>query len=87
MSQQLILLIMGGVFTVFGIAFEFWGRAEEEAYYSSIARRFDVREFIEHMPFRPEPGALRIGGRIAIALGILLFIASGVLWGLNIEVT
>ena len=87
MSQQLILLIMGGVFTVFGIAFEFWGRAEEEAYYSAMARKFDVREFIEHMPFRPEPGALRIGGRIAIALGVMLLIAGGILWWLDVRVT
>jgi hypothetical protein len=86
MSQQLILLIMGGAFVLLGIGFIFWGRAEENSYYTSIARRFDVREFIERMPFRPEPGSLRIGGRIAITVGVLLLIAGLIVWILKISI-
>jgi len=84
MSLHLVLLIMGGCFVVLGIIFYFWGRYEEERYYNTIVHRFDVREFLERIPFRPEPGALRLGGIISIVLGILLLIAGGVLWYLKI---
>ena len=87
MPLYLILFIMGGCFVVLGIIFYFWGRREEEKYYNTIVHRFDVREFIEHLPFRPEPGALRICGIIMLILGVLLLIAGGVLLGLHISVT
>ena len=87
MPLYLILFIMGGCFVVLGIIFYFWGRREEEKYYNTIVHRFDVREFIERLPFRPEPGALRIGGIIMLTLGVLLLIAGGILLGLHISVT
>jgi hypothetical protein len=87
MPLYLLLFIMGGCFVVLGIIFYFWGRYEEERYYNTIVHRFDVREFIEHLPFRPEPGALRIGGMIMLLLGILLLIAGGVLLGLHVSIT
>jgi predicted membrane channel-forming protein YqfA (hemolysin III family) len=86
MPLYLLLFIMGGCFVVLGIIFYFWGRYEEERYYNTIVHRFDVREFIEHLPFRPEPGALRIGGIIMLILGVMLLAAGGILWGLNIPV-
>ena len=86
MPLYLLLFIMGGCFVVLGIIFYFWGRHEEEKYYNTIVHRFDVREFIEHLPFRPEPGALRIGGVIMLTLGVLLLIAGGILLGLHISV-
>ena len=63
---------LGGLFILLGVGAMFWGRSEEKAWYNSIATRLDVREYLEHLPFRPEPHALRIGGRIAIACGLLL---------------
>jgi hypothetical protein len=86
MPLHLLLIIMGGCFVVIGVAFYFWGRFEEERYYNNIVHRFDVREFLERMPFRPEPGALRIGGTIAIALGIMLLAAGGALYFLKINI-
>jgi hypothetical protein len=85
MALRLILVIMGGCFLAFGIAFYIWGRAEEEKYYNTIVHRYDVREYLERLPFRPEPGALRIGGITAIALGILMIIAGSILWFFNID--
>ena len=87
MPLYLILLIMGGCFVVLGIVFYFWGYYEEKKYFNTIVHRVDVREYIEHLPFRPEPGALRIGGMIMITVGVLLLIAGGILWGLHIPVT
>jgi len=85
MALRLILVIMGGCFLAFGIVFYIWGRAEEERYYNTIVHRFDVREYLERLPFRPEPGALRIGGSIAFILGVLMVIAGGILWFFNIN--
>jgi len=85
MSLSLLLLIMGGCFVVIGIILYIWGKFEENHYYNTIVHRFDVREYLEHIPFRPEPGALRIGGTVAIIVGVLLLAAGGSLWLLHIN--
>ncbi len=79
----LIMFIIGGVFIVLGIFGVFWGRKEEGSYFRSVSERIDVREFLEHLPGRPEPGSLRIGGVIAIIVGVvILLVALGFrLWG------
>ena len=78
-----IIMGMGGVFILLGIIAFFRGKREEKSYYNSIASRHDVREFLEHEPERPEPGALKIGGWIAMAIGLLMLIMGGafLLWG------
>ena len=87
MSQQelIITVIIGGVFIVLGIIGFLWSRKEEGAYYGSVSERTDVREFIDHTPGRPEPNALRTGGKICIAVGIVVLLVSlGFrLWGME----
>jgi len=80
MPQHLILISMGGLFIILGLATLFWGRREEKEYYDSLSSRPDVREYLEHQPSRPEPGALKIGGWIAIAIGLLLLAMGGAFW-------
>ncbi|MBI4285032.1 MAG: hypothetical protein HY670_03905 [Chloroflexi bacterium] len=78
MTQQIvIMMVIGGVFILLGIGGLFWGRTEERKYFENVARRFDVREYVERSPFRPEPGALKIGGWIIIAVGIVLLGLAG----------
>ncbi|MBA7633741.1 hypothetical protein ES703_41312 [subsurface metagenome] len=76
----LILMGMGGLFVILGIASIFWGKGEEKSYYDALSSRHDAREFLEHEPERPEPGALKIGGWIAIAIGLLMLVMGGVFW-------
>lgn len=78
-----ILTAIGVFFILFGLAMSFWGRREETGYYDSLSTRFDVREYLEHSPERPEPGALKIGGWVAIAVGVVLLALGGgfFLWG------
>jgi hypothetical protein len=87
MSQQelIITAIIGGVFILLGIIGFLWGKKEEGAYYGSVSERTDVREFFERLPGRPEPAALRIGGKICIAVGIaVLLVSLGFrLWGME----
>ena len=80
MADWLILVGIGGVFILLGIAAVIRGRGEEKSYYDAISTRNDVREFVEHVPERPEPGALRVGGRIAIIIGIILVAMGGGIW-------
>jgi hypothetical protein len=74
----IILMILGGVFILLGIGGIIWGRGEEKGYYDTLSTRSsirtDVREFIEHEPKYPQFAALKIGGRIALAIGITLLI-------------
>ncbi len=80
MPQHLILIVMGGLFVILGLVALFWGRGEEKRYYDSLSTRTDVREYLEHQPSHPEPGALKIGGWIAIAVGLLILAMGGGFW-------
>ena len=76
----LVLMGMGGLFILLGIGAIIWGRNEEKSYYNSLSARSDTREFLEHWPQRPQFGALKVGGRIAIAIGLLMLVMGGGLW-------
>ena len=75
--------IVGGVFIILGIVGIIWGKIEEGSWYNSISTRIDVREFLDRAPGRPEPGALKIGGRISLAIGIIISLVGlgFYLWG------
>ena len=75
-SDLIIMCIIGGIFIVLGVAGIIWGKKEEGSWYSSVSERIDVREFLDRAPGRPEPGALKIGGRICIAVGIIILLVS-----------
>ena len=76
----LILMGLGGLFVLLGVVVVIVGKREEKGYYDSLASRFDMREFLEHSPERPEPGALRIGGWLAIGIGLLMVAIGGGFW-------
>ena len=80
-SDYFILMGLGGLFIVLGLAAMIWGKREEKGYFESIATRTeDLREFMEHWPHRPQPGAIKVGGWIAIAVGVIVLVAGIVLW-------
>ena len=80
LEDWVILMSAGGLFIILGIVGVFWGKNEEKRYYDSISARGDVREYLEHSPERPEPGALKIGGWIAITIGLIMLVMGGVFW-------
>jgi hypothetical protein len=65
---------MGGLFVLLGLGAYVWGRVEEKRYLNSLSSRSDVREYLEHWPQRPEPGALKTGAWIAVTIGLLLLV-------------
>ena len=79
-SDCFIMMGIGGFFILLGIILFFWGRTEQRGYYNSLAGRHDVREFLEHWPERPRVGAVKIGGWVALAVGVVLVVTGGVFW-------
>ena len=81
-NDWLVLMGMGGSFILLGLAAIVWGKREEKSYYDSLSdtARPDSREFLERWPKRPQFGALKIGGWIAIAIGILMIVMGGTFW-------
>ena len=70
MSTQAWSILLGSFFIAVSAGFYFWGRKESQEYEESLTNRYDLREFMEHTPERPEPGALKIGGIIGVVLGM-----------------
>ena len=79
-SSLIILMAMGGLFILLGLGAMIWDKREEKGYYDSISDRPDSREFLEHWPQRPQFGALKIGGWIAIAIGVLMLVIGVAFW-------
>ena len=72
-----ITFIVSAVIFLFGIIFIIWGKREERNYYDSLTTRVDLREFFSRWPPRPQPGALKAGGWIAIVVSLVL---AGIGW-------
>ena len=49
-NDLVVLMIIGGVFTLLGLGALFWGKSEEKHYYENISSRQDTREFLEGWP-------------------------------------
>ena len=76
-----ILMGLGALLLVLGLATFIWGKREEKGYFNALsARPGDTREFMEHWPSRPQPGALKLGGWLAMAVGLVMLTAGGILW-------
>ena len=79
-SGLIILMVMGGLFILLGLGAMIWDKREAKGYYDSISGRPDSREFLEHWPQRPQFGALKIGGWIAIAIGVIMLVIGVAFW-------
>lgn len=84
LQDWFILMGVGGLFILLGIATFIWGRGEEKSYYDSVSTRSDLREFLEHEPICPQPVALKIGGWIAIAIGLIILAMGGVIFFISV---
>ncbi len=79
-GDALIVMSVGVFFLIPGIILWLWVRAGEKKYYNSLAANHDVREYMEHVPEQPALGGLKIGGWIAIAVGLALVVMGGIFW-------
>ncbi len=81
--DSVMLMGLGGFFILLGILAIVWGSKEEKSYYEHLSKRTDIREYLNHWPQRPEPGASKVGGWIAIAAGVVLIAIGSVPWFLS----
>ena len=79
-ADWFILMGVGGFFILLGLGAIIWDKREKKSYYNTISAHKDVREYLVHQPERPELGALKIGGWIAIAIGLVMITVGGVFW-------
>lgn len=80
-GEYFILMIVGGVFLLLGVGAYFWGSREQKGYDDSLATRTDdLREFVAHWPPRPQLGAMKVGGKIAIIISLLLLVTGVIFW-------
>ena len=70
---------MGGFSLILALIFFLWARGEEKSLNYGLSDRRDLREFLTRWPMRIEPGALRVGGWLAVIVGLLLIIIGGLL--------
>ena len=75
-----ILAIVGAIFIVLGIIGVYWGVREEKRLFEALATKPDLREFSLRHVESPQPGALKIGGWIAGALGVILLVVGIIIW-------
>lgn len=82
-DNWIILAIAGGIFLVLGIGGLLWGWLEERNLFRRLAAQRDLREFsLKHVE-SPQPGALKMGGWIFLALGVVSLVVGLTLWFLG----
>ncbi len=78
-ADWFILMGIGGLFVIAGIALVVWGKRAESSYYDSLSTRTDVREFLGQES-QPRFESLKVGGWIATAIGLLMVVMGGAFW-------
>ncbi len=80
-GDYFILMGVGGFFIVLGLVTFLLGKREQKSYFDYAATRTkDLREFVQGGTEEPQAGALKIGGWISIALGLLMLAVGVALW-------
>lgn len=73
-GEWLIFIIVGAVFFLLGIFAFLWGRYEEKKIFEALAEQHDLREFTLKHVESPQPGALKLGGWLGLAIGAILIV-------------
>jgi len=79
-GKWFVLIIVGMVFLLLGIGALLWGMREEKRIFEALSKKPDLREFSQRHVESPQPGALKIGGWIALAVGVLMVVAGIIFW-------
>ncbi len=72
LGEESKFIWLGALFLFLGLLSILLGELEDRSYENALSRRFDLRAFIERVPKWPQPHALRVGGGIAISIGVVL---------------
>jgi hypothetical protein len=75
----IILVGMGSFFIVVGLVLVLTGRSGEGNYIESLARRPDLRKYVQHQSLTLYE-AWKLGGWVTLIVGIVMAAVGGVLW-------
>jgi hypothetical protein len=76
MAASTWLFILGAFFIVVSTGFLIWGFKESRDLEEGLSQRYDLREFLERTPDSPQPGALKAGGIIGLAIGVIMLVGA-----------
>ena len=74
------MMIIGGVFLIIGIVVLILGSREEKDYFRNISNRTDVRQYLEYKPDSIQSWGLKVGGVIALVIGLVLLVMGLIFW-------
>ena len=79
MSTALIVFILGAVFVVGGLLVAVTSAYLQERLFDRLAQRNDMRQFVSESRNNPS-GPIRLGGLIAIIVGLGCWLVALILW-------
>jgi hypothetical protein len=79
-SKWFVFVIAGVIFFVLGAIGLWWGYREEKRIFDALSQKHDLREFSQRRSDGPQSGALKTGGWLLLALGLLLAVAGIIFW-------
>jgi len=85
MASWVILLILGGALVAFGGIFFVWAYLERRSDIETLAHNEtnqDVKDLLDEGRISMGPKSLKVGGWIAVTVGVFLLILGIVLWRL-----
>ena len=83
MAHWIILLILGGALIAFGGIFFVWAYLERRSDIDILAHNEtnqDVKDLLDEGRISMGPKSLKVGGWLAVAVGVFLLILGTVLW-------
>ena len=83
MASWIILLILGGALNAFGGVFFLWAYLERRSDIDTLAHNEtnqDVKDLLDEGRISMGPKSLKVGGWIAVTIGVFLLILGIVLW-------
>ncbi len=73
-ADWVLPMVAGGIFILFGLVGILWSKREQDSYDYRMSSRSDLRELMDRWPPRPGPGALKVGGGIAVTIGVIMLL-------------
>ncbi|NLL90601.1 MAG: DUF3185 family protein [Dehalococcoidales bacterium] len=80
LTEYVPLMIIGAVFLLVGIILLILGNREEKDYCRTVSNQTDVRKYLEHRSDSIQAWGFKVGGIIAVVIGLFLLVMGFVIW-------
>lgn len=83
LTEYVPLMIIGAVFLLVGIILLILGNREEKDYCRTVSNQTDVRKYLEYRTDSIQAWGFKVGGIIAVVIGLFLLVMGFVIWVLR----